>query len=220
VKLFLSFLLLGVPVFGQLFSAGVKAGVPFTEAFSARADVNPTFDYTYNIAQRRYIVGGTAELHLPFGFSVELDALYRRLGYDALFNSHATLLVQENTVANEWEFPLLLKYKLGGLGPVRPFLDAGPSYRHLSGLKQTITQTILYNHSLLSEQTGSPVELQASNSPGIAAGAGVAFKFLGLEVSPEIRFTHWGNTSFRGIYGREGFRSNRNATDFVLGLTF
>lgn len=216
----MSFLLLGVPVFGQLLSAGVKAGVPFSNPFSDVNNVNSSLDYTYNLAQRRYVLGGTAEVHLPLGFSVELDALYRRLGYDAFFNSHATILILENTVANEWEFPLLLKYKLGGLGPVRPFVDAGPSYRHLSGLKQTITQTILYNHSLLSSYNGTPAELRATNSPGIAAGAGVAFKLLGLEVSPEIRYTHWGNTPFRGIYERQGFRSIRNATDFVLGLTF
>ncbi len=53
------------------------------------------------------------------------------------------LLISERTVANQWEFPLLLKYEFRGIGPVRPFVDAGPSLRHLSGFRQTITQVYL-----------------------------------------------------------------------------
>lgn len=194
-----------LPLFGQTLSVGVKAGVPLTDTFS-NANQGSLF-YDYDIGMRRYLVGGTAEVHLPFRLTMEVDAIYKRLGYNASSNSMGLLLISERTVANQWELPLLLKYEFRGIGPIRPFVDAGPSLRHLSGLHQTIPQVYLPDNSSTSSISDIPVELTARNSAGITAGGGITFKFPRLRISPELRYTHWGNTSSGGSYGRQGFHS-------------
>src|ERR1700724_881489 len=66
--------------FGQhLLSFGVKGGVPLTD---------PLGDTTFNgidtiihvfSGSKNYLIGPMVELNLPFGLSVEADALYRPL---------------------------------------------------------------------------------------------------------------------------------------------
>src|ERR1700679_2867444 len=63
--------------FCQPFSFGVKLGVPLTDFFNTVESSN----FTFNATTDRYIVGPTAELHLPLGLGVEVDALYRRMSY-------------------------------------------------------------------------------------------------------------------------------------------
>ena len=74
------FLLLfgAVSALAQPFSFGVKAGVPLTDFLNAAESQQFAFNSTTN----RYIVGPTAELHLPFGLGVEFDILYRRFDYN------------------------------------------------------------------------------------------------------------------------------------------
>src|SRR5215472_16499291 len=78
VRSWLVFLVLAAPACAQPFSFGVKAGVPATDFFDAVRSNNLGYFSTTN----RYIVGGTAELHLPLGFGVEFDVLYRHLHYN------------------------------------------------------------------------------------------------------------------------------------------
>jgi len=78
LMLFLTLVTVG-PAFGQIVSLGVKAGVPTGDAF--------TPDSVVTSLARRYLVGATAELHLPFRFSVELDAIYKKTGFDSAFHS-------------------------------------------------------------------------------------------------------------------------------------
>ena len=40
-----------------------------------------TGNFNFSAQTNRYIFGGTAELRLPFGLGVEVDALYRHLSY-------------------------------------------------------------------------------------------------------------------------------------------
>src|ERR1035437_6690156 len=103
------FLLLfgAVSAWAQLFSYGVRAGVPLNDFLNAAKSQQFAFNTTTN----RYIVGPTAELHLPFGFGIEFDILYRRFDY----TGSATLMnivSNSRTTANAWEFPLLAKYRL------------------------------------------------------------------------------------------------------------
>jgi hypothetical protein len=68
-------LLLGaVSAWAQLFSYGVRAGVPLNKFL----DAAKSQQFAFNATTNRYIVGPTAELHLPFGLGVEFDILYRR----------------------------------------------------------------------------------------------------------------------------------------------
>jgi len=59
------------------FSAGLKGGVPLTDFISFAS--NPT--QTIRSKSSGFILGPEVELHLPAGFGVEFDALYRNFNY-------------------------------------------------------------------------------------------------------------------------------------------
>jgi opacity protein-like surface antigen len=206
------FLLLfgAVSAWAQLFSYGVRAGVPLNDFLNAAKSQQFAFNTTTN----RYIVGPTAELHLPFGFGIEFDILYRHFDY----NGSATLMnvvSNSRTTANAWEFPLLAKYRIP-MKIVHPYVDAGVAWDKLSGLTQTITSTFV---ALTTTTTRSnPAELNTTATRGFVMGAGVSVKVLKIQVSPEIRFTRWGAQHFIDPGGL--LHSNLNQGEFLVGITF
>jgi len=105
----------------QPISIGVKAGVPITDAFETLRGNQAA----YSTNTHRYLVGPTIQLNLPAHFSIEVDGLYKRLGYQY---DQSGPVVATRTVANSWEFPVLGKFAILP-GPVRPFVDAGASFR-------------------------------------------------------------------------------------------
>jgi len=212
VKFFLSLFCLVTPAFCQLVSVGVKAGVPLTDAFSSMQS-----SFTYGT--RRYVVGGTAELHLPFRFSVELDALYRRIGFDYRFQSLDIGHFLSRTTANQWDFPLLVKYEVLR-GPIRPFVDAGPVLRHLSGITETSSFATFFPFQTGSTVSNSSLYLRNRNSPGFAIGGGVTAKLFRLRLSPEIRYIRWSNEAFQGENGGGTINSNLNQLDLMVGFAF
>jgi opacity protein-like surface antigen len=205
---FIFFLLSSISLFADGFSIGVKGGVPITDAFHAvQGDEASYFTNTH-----RYLIGPTGEVHLPLGFSIEVDALYKRLGYQyQAFPATGTVTAQ--TVANSWEFPLLIKWALPG-GPIRPFVDAGASFRHISGVHQI--QEIFGTGNT---STNNPVEFHKSTDQGFVFGGGLEFKLGRLRISPELRYTRWGGENFRDPV-QALLRTNRNQGDFLLGITF
>jgi len=206
------FLLLfgAVSAWAQLFSYGVKAGVPLNEFLDAAQSQQFAFNSTTN----RYIVGPTAELHLPFGLGVEFDILYRRFDY----TGSATLMnvvSNSRTTANAWEFPLLAKYRIP-MKIVHPYVDAGVAWDKLSGLTQTITSTFVALTTTTT--TSNPAELNTAATRGFVMGAGLSVKVLVIHVSPEIRFTRWGAQHFIDPNGL--LHSNVNQGEFLVGITF
>src|ERR1022692_2279735 len=96
-------LLLGaIPALSQPFSFGVKGGVPLTDFVNAATSTNANGFLNFATHTDRYIVGVTAELRLPFGLGVEVDALYRHLNYQ---ESSGTVPVASSTTARDFEFP-------------------------------------------------------------------------------------------------------------------
>src|SRR5205823_781156 len=95
--------------------------------------------------------------------------------------------VYSRTVANSWELPALVKFAILP-GPVRPFVDAGASWRHITGIQQirnTLTQFNL--------ESNNAAEFNKRNDVGFVFGAGVEFKAGWLRVTPEFRYTRWGS---------------------------
>jgi opacity protein-like surface antigen len=185
-----------------LFSIGVKGGVPLNDAFSAAKTGNISY-FTNN---NRYTVGPEVELNLPFGLGIEVDALYRRLEFQA--ESDTT---QARTTANAWSFPVLLKKRFGP-GPFKPYLSAGPTFRGLTNIKERIrifsgTQT-----------TDNPASLRNNFTTGFTAAAGLQLGGEGIRLSPEIRYTRWGWENFRSVNSL--LRSNPDQWDFLVGITF
>ena len=200
-------LLLGaVSAWAQLFSYGVKAGVPLNNFLDAARSQH----FAFNANTNRYIVGPTAELHLPFGLGVEVDILYRHFDY----NGSGTLvdvITNSRTTGNAWEFPLLAKYRIP-TKIVHPYVDAGVAWDTLSGLTEAITR------NSIATSTSSPAELNTTATRGLVLGAGLSVKLLMVHVSPEIRITRWGAQHFIDPNGL--LHSNLNQGEFLLGITF
>jgi opacity protein-like surface antigen len=194
----------------QPFSFGVKAGVPLTEFLNTAESQQFAFNSTTN----RYIVGPTAELHLPFGLGVEVDVLYRRFDYNGS-GTLAGVVTSSSTTGNAWEFPLLAKYRFP-TKIVHPYVDAGVAWDTLSGLTQTITDTVLSHTSTTT--TSTPAELNTTATRGFVMGGGLSVKVLVIHLSPEIRFTRWGAQHFIDPNGL--LHSNLNQGEFLLGITF
>ncbi len=192
-------LILSASAWAQLpISIGVKAGVPLTDAFSATQINSSTTAYSDS---KNYIVGPMVELRLPFGLGAEADALYRPLNVTtrtSSFLSGSGLVAVSNTNPDtntnysSWEFPILAKYRFR-FPIVRPYVEAGPSFRTLSS-----------NISYLS-------------NTGITFGAGVDVHFL-LHIAPEFRYTHWGSDSTSGRLG--SIQSKQDQVEFLVGFSF
>jgi opacity protein-like surface antigen len=192
-KLLLTGLLLifAAPGYSQFLSFGVKGGIPLTDPLETTS--SGSVGATHSV--RRYIVGPSVEIRLPFGLSFEADALYRRLGFDTS-GTISGIPFTSHTTGNDWQFPILGKYEFGG-PIIRPFIDAGVTYRNVS----------MSNVSI-----GNP------NSAGFTIGGGLAFKLLFIRLSPELRYTYFGSDVFGSNFN--SVRSTSHQADFLVGLSF
>jgi outer membrane protein W len=206
-------LLLGsLAAFAQPFTVGIKAGVPLTDFLNA----TETGTFSYTAPATRYIVGATAELKLPASLAIEFDALYRRVHYNGTGNG-VDVFTSSQTTGNAWEFPLLLKYRFHA-PVVRPYVDAGAAFDTLTGLNQTVTQTLIPSGSASTSTTGNPPELKNTTTAGFVLGAGVDIHAIFLHISPEVRYTRWTSAQISAANGL--LRSNQNQAEFLVGFTF
>lgn len=190
---FLFFLAFGSALFAQPFSIGVKIGAPVTDAFNIA-----TGSTEYRNTSLHLVIGPTAEVRLPLGFAIEVDALYQHLSYDYAttgFSSHAT--------ASSWEFPVLAKYR-APFPVIKPYVEGGLAFNHIGSLGSFSSI------------------LKHSSTAGIVLGAGVEVKVLKLRVSPEIRYTRWAQQSIQAIgsVNTSTLMSNQNQADLLVGFSF
>jgi opacity protein-like surface antigen len=167
---------------------GVKGGVPLNDAFVVRA-TNPV-DYIADT--HRYTLGPYVELRLPAGFGIELDALYKTYEYRQVVPAPT---LDQNSHA--WEFPLLVKKRFFP-GPVKPYLEAGAAFSHLS------------IHDVR--------ELNDRNTWGLVVGGGLDLKLGPMHITPEIRYTGWVSRQFDSPGTL--LQSNRNVAAVMLGIGF
>src|SRR3954468_19303744 len=192
--LLFSFLLLAWcrPASSQLISLGLKGGVLLTDPLSTGQGGSGSVGHDV----RRYIVGPTGELHLPFGLSFEADALYRPLNYTEYPAGNFSGLPVAHT-GSDWQFPLLAKYQFHKGIIVHPFVDGGITYRHVSF---------------------SNVQLADANTAGFTLGGGLTLKLLFLRLSTELRYSHFPTEVFGSNFNN--VHSTSNQADFLVGLTF
>jgi hypothetical protein len=204
------------PATAQLFSVGLKGGIPLTDAVDG--------SYGVQSKMKRYVVGPMVEIKLPFSFALEADALYRRTGYNSTFSGLQSTGM-EQLRANSWEFPLLAKYYFTPRAPLRLYVSGGYVARRLSGIDAVI-------HSFGTDVgTGLPFDitynpvttylLQDNPTHGVAIGGGARLHAGFLRISPEIRYTHWGGAPFN-TQGSRGYfvTSTENQLDVLIGLSF
>lgn len=181
-KTLLLLLLCAAGLSAQPISFGVRVGAPLNEAF---VDNGGKFTFSHNTDH--FILGPSVELHLPFHLGIEADALYRR--YDI------------GGTVNHWEFPILAKYRLSVAPILHPFVDAGPSFNHVS-------------------DPGKLLDRPHAGTAGFTIGAGIEIKALLIRISPEIRYTRWGNKNIDLSASNSGLSSNQNQAEFLVGITF
>ncbi|HWB82990.1 MAG TPA: outer membrane beta-barrel protein [Bryobacteraceae bacterium] len=208
MKLFVLFLFGVASAFSQPFTFGIKAGVPLTDFVSTVQSPNFGFNSTTN----RYIIGPTAELRLPFGLGVEVDALYRHMSFEGS-GTIQNAIQNISTSTGVWEFPLLVKYRFP-MPIARPFVNAGVAWDSLSGVKHSFSELGGSNTTT----TSSNPQLHHSTTIGYVVGAGLDVHAIFLHVSPEIRYTRWTSEHFLDPNGL--LHSNRNQAEFLLGITF
>jgi hypothetical protein len=188
------FLFTSLAAFSQPFGLGIKGGVPMTDFLDAVSSSNPNLSYVVNT--NRYVVGPMAELRLPFGLGVEVDALYRHYGFSGIPGSVTT---------GAWEFPLLGKYKFK-TRIIHPYVEAGVAWDKLSGLTEAIKSVV---------QTSTVHE---NVTHGFVFGGGVEVKALIIRITPEVRFTRWNDEHFLDPAGL--VKSNLNQAEFLVGISF
>ncbi len=172
---------------------GARGGVGLTDNFSG---LPGNFG---SIAQsRQYAIGPTVGLRLPLGFSIEGDALFHR---ETLNLGGLNLL---DTHQDSWEFPAMLKFTAGHWA-VAPVIGAGVSVRHLNNFSGVPS-------FLLSGST-------SSNTVGAVVGGGIRFKAGPAEITPELRYTHWGGNSFAQSV-LNFIEPNGNQAEVLVGITF
>jgi len=145
----------------------------------------------YFQSTHRFTIGPFAELRLPSGFSVEIEALYRSYSF------RQSLPAAPSVSTNAWEFPLLAKKGLFG-GPVQPYIEGGVALSHLS--------------------VNEVRELNHRNNYGIVLGAGVSLHLGAVRVAPEVRYNGWAFQGFSSPFG--GLHSNRNQATLLVGVSF
>jgi hypothetical protein len=183
--------------FGQTLSVGVLGGAPFTDVVN-----NGTTGPIHTVVtSSNFTVGPAVQLNLPLNFRVEFDALYRPYGF-TLYNQVVGVPANSGISASgqQWRFPLLLQYRFP-FPIVRPFLEVGPSFQHLTG-----------PGSLASTITG-PGQLLRSSNVGIVLGGGVDVKVPLVRLSGELRYTRQTNSFFSNI-------SNLNQAEVLFGIHF
>jgi hypothetical protein len=175
----------------------VKGGVALSDAYNSSTITDTANNSVVRLFsnEKDYLVGPTVELHLPLGLSIEADALYRPLSLASQTGVPGSPLNQAgSTRVTTWEFPVLAKYRL----PVpiaKPYVDAGPSFRHVGQLGDYLSNT------------------------GFAVGAGVELHAPLVRVSPEVRYTRWAGDSTPSGAGTFA-SSNLNQVELLVGFTF
>jgi opacity protein-like surface antigen len=179
-KLFWTLVLFSMLAAAQPFGVGVKLGSTLNNAISATSTLSVPDDH-------HFIIGPYFEVRLPFGLSAELDALHESSLYSSVLNGGST-----------WQFPVLAKYKLLK-GPVKPYVEGGIAFSHITDLSN-IPQL---NH--------------ASNF-GLLLGAGVEVKLLAPRINAEIRYNGWALKNIQSTTGQ--YESNQNQVTLLVGLGF
>jgi hypothetical protein len=191
----------------QFLYVGIQGGTPLPASTSSALIGSRAGAGLSTLDIRRYTVGPTFEIALPFKLRFEADALYKRLDR----TDHSFLAPTFGNItreaANAWEFPLLLKYPFGRRR-YSPFVAAGGTFRRIQSFDGS-TETFAYGfqppYSVVRYRINDPL-----TEGGMAFGAGMRIITVGrLKVTPAIRYTRWRSMEFL---------PTKNQVEFLVGL--
>src|ERR1700685_722276 len=116
----------------SIFSIGVIGGAPFTDVVKATNQNSLAFVPT----STNFTVGPSFQVNLPLSLRLEVDALYRPYSFTATSTPTAPLaasIAPINVSGTQWSFPILAQYRFKA-PIVKPFVEVGVSFDHLSNL--------------------------------------------------------------------------------------
>lgn len=184
----------------SIFSIGVIGGAPFTDVVNATNENN----FAFIPKSTNFTIGPAFQVNLPLSLRIEVDALYRPYSFtatSAVPAPFATSIAPFNVSGNEWSFPILAQCRFK-TPIVKPFVEVGVSFDHLSGLTEAATDI-----------TAGPGSLIHQTNAGVVLGGGVDVKIPFIRLSGELRYTHQGTAYFQGI-------SNLNQAEVLVGVHF
>jgi Outer membrane protein beta-barrel domain len=176
----------------QSISVGAIGGVPFTDA------VDEVQHSTYSTVYKstNFVVGPSLQVNLPASLRFEVDALYRPVKFQL------NLLNVANSISSsQWQFPFLIQYRFG-TPLVKPFLEAGLSFDHLSGISSAARAI-----------TSGPGQVLHTSNASVVLGGGVDVKIPFVRLSGELRFSRATVSEFQSI-------SNLNTAEVLFGVHF
>lgn len=200
--------LLTVAAAAQPIHFGVKGVIPLND------DIDHFFAKPESKA---YAFGPMVTGRLPFGLSVEFEALYRRVGYSTSATDILGGFSTSRARGNSWEFPLLLRKSIGhGL-----YVAAGYAPRTIHGSVHSSVLSVVSLNPPATSFSQFDFRGEWETTHGLVLAGGVERRLGPLRIAPEIRYIRW-NKPALDIAGSRGFeiRSTSNQADVMLGITF
>jgi len=181
----------------------------------------------------RYGYGLTGEFRISNHWAVDVNALYRRIGYqfDQSITTTTTVILNgvtssntsttsshEDTRARLFDFPFVVRWYTSAKRPNGPrlFAEGGGAYRFASGIRTSIDTTDAADN--LTCCTNTPATPANKSSLGIVAGVGLLLiDPFGIHVVPEIRYTRWTDQTFNNMMT---VTTEQNQLEAVFSLSF
>lgn len=183
----LTFLLFTSYLAAQHISIGVKGGIVPTDAFQS-------YKQDLTDESKRYLIGPSVEVALPWNFAVEFNALYRRIGFDAFRDTR----VHVRERGNAWELPILAKYRVKPSAALHPFGVIGVAPRLVSGSSGFGYTVPLFPSETSRSNFYTPAY---RNTHGFVVGGGVEYGTRHMRVSTEARFIRWDQLIYADFNG-------------------
>ena len=189
----------------QLFTFGVKGGVPAETPLGQTDNRMP------------FVIGPTVNVRIFSRLSLETGVLFHRMGQKLntgvfQYPENAVTLTSSAERGRALELPFLAKYHfLSEDRTWRPFVTAGPTVRRTS-LDESRSASILSGPQLVTfaPQLSSAKTAKWTVDP--AVGAGVDFKVGRFHLEPEVRYSYWGAGKNSAV--------RKNQVDLLLGFRF
>jgi hypothetical protein len=199
----------------QDFRFGVKGGIPLTNYFETGQVAARGGLVEYTSATRRYTLGPSAEWRLRPRFGLEVDVLYKRVGYARTENtsvSGVTIDSSYEVTGHSLDIPIMAKYRWDSR--VDPYVAGGFALRYMGSDRARGVRTV----QTAQATTVTPIDSEESIPlfvPGATIAFGIEFGHTRVRLLPEIRYSRWWRTNISGP-----LRLEANQVEFLVGFLF
>jgi hypothetical protein len=209
-------------------------GFSLVPAKTSTVDNSATVSTEYETQREssRIGYGLTGQVRITGHFAVDLQALYRRIGYqyedtvstttttvlNGTTNSTvATTITHQDVHAHLFDFPLTVRYYSGAKRPNGPrwFAEVGGAWRWANDIHTSTDTTDAAGLNTCC--TFTPVTPAHNSTVGLVAGVGLQFiDPFGIHVVPEVRYTRW----IDQVFDNQTTHTFQNQLDASISLTF